>query len=153
MTHFGLSFQALVLTWMAWERLGVWRWRPWWSIRAMILGSAACSNKYLCFDRSINLGTIPVHKVSECSLHWHDCLCKVAWRNWCLEEFGTEREQRHPTYVNMQIINLCYKILYGLYDVYKSTFWRKHTTCTYSSYIIGFYFTLPCLLKCLLAQN
>jgi len=39
-------------------------------IRAMILGSAACSNKYLCFDRSINLGTIPVHKVSECSLHW-----------------------------------------------------------------------------------
>jgi hypothetical protein len=138
---------------MAWERLGVWRWRPWWSIRAMILGSAACSNKYLCFDRSINLGTIPVHKVSECSLHWHDCLCKVAWCNWCLEEFGTEREQKHPTYVNMQIINLCYKILYGLYDVYKSTFWRKHTTCTYSSYIIGFYFTLPCLLKCLLAQN
>ncbi|KAL9377019.1 hypothetical protein Peur_031139 [Populus x canadensis] len=38
-------------------------------IRAMILGSAACSNKYMCFDRSINLGTIPFHKVSECSLH------------------------------------------------------------------------------------
>lgn len=126
-------------------------------IRAMILGSAACSNKYLCFDRSIyKLGHHPSPQSFWMFLALTWLLVQGSMMQLMPGGASSVRkgiEQKHLTYVNMQIINLCYKILYGLYDVYKSTFWRKHTTCTYSSYIIGCYFTLPCLLKYLLAQS